>query len=643
MNNRFPVLLLLLLLVWTTPPFSGLPARAETPAPAAAAPKDDAVLLEESMEITIVSRTEARERHVTRTQVLTARGADRYDVASIPFRRGVTLREVRAAVILPDGKRVEVKKNQMVDRADFASYELFSDTMERLINFPGVVPGAIVEHSYVREFTSLVDVPSGMYFQEFIPAKSMTLTVRAPKGFPIRFTTRGTSLEYEAREEGETVVRTWTAKDATPLRREESMPPYTDLAPLVRIAPLETTYDGHALDATDWGGIGRFDWDLHKDRIEAAPEVAALAHSLIDGRTTPEEKTRALFEFAQKEINYVAVEVGIGGWQPHPNADILRHRYGDCKDKATLLIAMLRSVGLTGYMVSIRTRDAGLVDRDTPSLAFNHAIVAVPAPEGYLFLDPTDNDTAYGDLPWSDQGVSVVVVKEGGAVDVVETPLMPPAMNRRNRKVIAQITTAGDLEGSYVVEAWGQRRAALADLLRAGEREKADTLEELVALLCPGAVMQAHEVTAPQKPDDPIRVTIRFRVPRFITQAGTMSIISPHLARVAWLANLGAYPTRRYPVLFPYLLQETSEVRLTLPDGMTLRKMPAPKDLSGAGLQSETRFEMVREGNRDVLVVRRAVTVGRREIPTGEYAALRTFLSALGEEEASAVTLVPRS
>ena len=640
MRRRFAACCLLLLPML---PSAARTSRAEAPPAPAAAPREDALLLEESMEITIVSRTEARERRVSRTQILTTRGADLYDVASIPFRRGVTLKEVRGAVILPGGKRVEVKKNQMVDRADFASYELFSDTMERLITFPGVVPGAIVEHSYVREFASLVNMPAGMYFQDFIPAKSMTLTVRAPKGFPIRFTTRGAPLEYDARDEGETVVRTWSVKDVPPIRREENMPPFTDLAPLVRIAALDTTYEGHTLDSTDWAGISRFNWNLHKDRIEPAQEVAALARSLTEGKATPEEKARALFEFAQKEINYVAVEVGIGGWQPHANADILRHRYGDCKDKATLLIAMLRSIGMKGYMVLIRTRDAGLVDRDMPSLTFNHAIVALPAPDGYLFLDPTDSDTAYGDLPWGDQGVAVMVVKEGGAVDVVETPLMPAAKNRRHRKVTARVTDGGDLEGTYVVEAWGQRRAALVDLLHAGERERGDTLEDLVALLCPGAVMREHEVTAPQKPDDPIRVTIRFHVPRFISQAGTMSIVSPHLARVAWLANLGAYPTRRHPILFPYLLQETSEVRLTLPAGMTLRKMPAPKDLAGAGLSAETRYELAREADRDVLVVRRAVTVGRREIPAGDYAPLRVFLSALGEEEAAAVTLVPRT
>ncbi|HKQ96740.1 MAG TPA: DUF3857 domain-containing transglutaminase family protein, partial [Candidatus Polarisedimenticolia bacterium] len=611
--------------------------------PAGASPTDDAILLEEITEIEIVSKGEARERHLSRTRIVTAHGAEMYDAASIPYSKGVVLKEVRGSVTLPGGKRIEVKKNQMIDRADFESFELFSDSMERLITFPGVVPGAIVEHSYVREVSSLIDLTGGIYFQRPIPAESMTLTVRSPKGFPIRFGTRGAPLDHVEREEGATVVRTWSAKNVAPLRREDNMPPWADLVPLVRVAPLETQYDGHPLDASNWAGIARFDWDLQKDRVVPAPEVAALARELTAGLTTPEAKTRALFEFAQKEINYVAVEVGIGGWQPHPNADVLRHRYGDCKDKATLLIAMLRAVDLTGYMVSIRTRDAGLVDRDIPSLSFNHAIVAVPNDTGYLFLDPTDPDTAYGDLPWGDQGVSVLVVKEGGGLDLIETPLMAPDRNRRHRKVVAAVTPSGDLEGTYVVEAWGQRRRQLADLLRAGEREKADTLEDLVALLCPGAVMLGHEVTAPKKPDDPIRVTVQFQVPRFVSQAGAMTIVSPHLARLGWLSRVAAYPTRRHPVLFPFLFKETSEVRLTLPAGMTLRKVPAPKDLAGAGLEAETRYETVKEGDRDVLVLRRTVTVGRREIPADDYAALRGFLSALGEEEASAVTLVPRS
>jgi hypothetical protein len=138
-------------------------------------------------------------------------------------------------------------------------------------------------------------------------------------------------------------------------------------------------------------------------------------------------------------------------------------------------------------------------------------------------------------------------------------------------------------------------------------------------------------------------VTIRFRVPRFVTQAGSMKIVSPHLARVPALTEMSGYENRRHPVFFLFLSSETSEVRLRLPIGTTLKKVPARRQIDGPGLASSTSFEMARDQDRNVLIVKRAVTVSLREIPAIDYPKLRTFVAALSEEEASAVTLVPDS
>ena len=602
---------------------------------------EDAVLLEESLEIDIASATSARVRYLNRTQVLTLRGVDRYDGAAISYAPGVTIHDLRGTVISPTGKRLEVKKQQIADGAAFASFELYSDSMMRVVTFPGVVPGAVLEYSYEKEVRNLFYLPGDFDLQESIPVRLKTLTVRTPASFPIRIRVHGSEPEHSREEKDGTVIQSWTVRDVPPMRSEKQMPPMEDVTPRISISLKEILWGDRTLDASNWAGVARFQWELLKDRQAASPEVAEMAKTLTASLPEPDDKVRTLFEFAQGKINYVAVELGIGGWQPHASGDVLKHRYGDCKDKATLLIAMLHSVGLRGYHVLIRTRDEGSIDRDEPGLTFNHAIVAVPAADGYLFLDPTSSRTPYGDLPWVDQGVPVLVVKDDGQSDFVETPLFPPDRNRRNRVVTASVGTTGDLEGTYVIEAWGQRRVALDDLLEGSASERDDALEDLITWLCPGAVMKGHEIAPPAKPGEPIRVTIRFAVPRFVTRAGTAQIVSPHLVRVPGLTEMATYPTRRFPVFFAFLSNETSEVRLTLPAGRGLKKLPADRTLDGPGVASRTHYEAARDGDRNVLVVRRSVTVSQREISPTDYPKLRTFLAALGEEEAGAVTLVP--
>ena len=443
----------------------------------------DAVLLEESLELEIVSDREAHVRYLNRTQVLTPRGVERYGVASIGYNPSVTLQNLRASVVSPAGTRVEVKKNQISDASSFASFELYSDSKQRDIHFPGVAPGSVLEYRYEEKVSNLFFLPREFLLQEEIPARSKTLTVTAPTSIPLQTKVILGAPVHTEEPRGGSVVQSWRVQDVPAFRRESDMPPDEDALPKISISPKRMVWGDVTIDAGDWNGVARWYWQLARGRMDPTDQVSASARQLVAGAQDPDEKARRLYEFLQEKITYVAIELGIGGWQPHENGQVLLHRYGDCKDKATLLIAMLRSIGLDGFPVLIRTRDAGLLRRDFVSPAFNHAIVALPRPDGYLFLDPTSESTPFGDLPWTDQGVPVLVVKADGRGDLVETPLFPPERNRRHRLVTARIIPSGDLEGTYVIDSWGQRRASIADHLGEGRstEAEADLLAGLMA------------------------------------------------------------------------------------------------------------------------------------------------------------------
>jgi hypothetical protein len=546
-------------------------------------------------------------------------------------------------VISPAGKRIEVKKQMIADRAAYPSFVLYADSMVRTISFPGVVPGSIVEYSSEQEVSNFHFLPHEFDLQEPIPVRAKTLVVRAPVGFPVRLGVRGDlHPETTSEEKDGVVVQTYSIRDVPPLRSEDDMPPEADLMAHVVIRPKEITWGERRIDLSAWSGVGRFVRDIEGDRTVPSPEVAEMAKSLTASLTDADAKIRAVYEFVQSKINYVAISLDIGGWQPHASGDVLKYRYGDCKDKATLMIAMLRALGIAANSVSINTRDEGLPDMDSPGLIFNHAIVAVPRAEGgYLFLDPTSTEAPFGDLPWQDQGVPVIVVKEDGSADLVETPLFAPERNRRRHTVTATVLPDGTLEGTYVIEAWGQRRQQMSDLLESRAAERQDALGSLVAWLCPGAIMKDHHVKPPGGPTDPLRIEMHFEVPHYVTQAGALQVLSPEIVRFPAITRMAAYSTRLHPVFFPFLIDEEVEVRLTLPAGRTLKKMPADRKLEGPGVSGTTRFEMSREGDRQVLVVHRSIVVSRREIPISDYPSLRTFVSSLAEEEAGASTLVP--
>jgi transglutaminase-like putative cysteine protease len=106
---------------------------------------------------------------------------------------------------------------------------------------------------------------------------------------------------------------------------------------------------------TGWLEMGNWYSNLTNGRRDASPEITQQVAALTASARTPLDKMQALAQFVQNDIRYVAIELGIGGWQPHAASEVFVHRYGDCKDKATLLSSMLSQVGIESFYVVINS------------------------------------------------------------------------------------------------------------------------------------------------------------------------------------------------------------------------------------------------------------------------------------------------
>ena len=153
--------------------------------------------------------------------------------------------------------------------------------------------------------------------------------------------------------------------------------------------------------------MGSWYENLFSGRMDASEPIKQEVNALVAGKATTLAKMQAIAGFVQHDIRYVEIQLGIGGWQPHAAPDVFSHRYGDCKDKATLMRTMLREIGVDSYHVVINAQ-RGVVTRDTPAHnGFNHVILAIKLPDDVndpsliaviqhpklgriLFFDPTN-------------------------------------------------------------------------------------------------------------------------------------------------------------------------------------------------------------------------------------------------------------
>ena len=231
------------------------------------------------------------------------------------------------------------------------------------------------------------------------------------------------------------------------------------------VARMSVDWGDAAVPGKDnqWRALGQWTTTLEANRPDPTPEITAKAEELVAGAPDFYTKLKDITEYIQKNIRYFIVVRGIGGMQAHPAGDIFRNRYGDCKDKTTLLISMLQSVGIHAYYVPVDHR-RGVVDPDAPSIYGDHMITAIEVPaevsdprlmavvkandgKRYLIFDPTDERTPVGNLPSNEQG-GYGILAAGPASQILALPVLPPDSSGTEQKGTFTLSADGALTGT---------------------------------------------------------------------------------------------------------------------------------------------------------------------------------------------------
>lgn len=303
-----------------------------------------------------------------------------------------------------------------------AQAETYGDRRVLRAPMPGVTSGAVLEYeSTLRERLPGFSAGHGMYVsfgRTDAPVLRARLTVDIDATLPLRHVARLLpGLRTERREAGDRVRWTFLSGPHPKLPEPEPfLPPEVPPRPYVALST-----------ARSWADVASRYAPVVEERIRAA-DVASLVRDTVRDRSGRAEIIAALLSRLRREVRYTALHLGDASLVPAAPEETWRRRYGDCKDQATLLAAMLRAAGIPAQVALLSAGDSSDLEPELPSLsAFNHMIVLVPGPEP-LYLDPTD---AYGgpfDLPPPDQGRQVLVIAPGTA-GLSRTPVLPATRN----------------------------------------------------------------------------------------------------------------------------------------------------------------------------------------------------------------------
>lgn len=291
-------------------------------------------------------------------------------------------RLVKAFTKSADGREIEVSQDAVHDTLprNFQEFNMYSDVKTLNFSMPAVEVNSILDYEIEEtESKPIIEKQAwdSYYFDDSEQVEESRYTLDYPASMALNFKSLNITNQPSTNTAGGRTTVSWVLKGLEHPKFESGMPPVNDVRKSVHFSTITSW-----TDVRDWFG------KLAEDKGSMTAEIRSQVSALTSNAPTREAKIRALSLALQKDVRYVGVELGRSAYEPHAAAVSFKNRYGDCKDKSTLLIAMLKEVGVDACLALIKPNYFGTLVTEIPHPGqFNHVVVYIPELE--LWLDPT--------------------------------------------------------------------------------------------------------------------------------------------------------------------------------------------------------------------------------------------------------------
>jgi Domain of Unknown Function with PDB structure (DUF3857)/Transglutaminase-like superfamily len=629
---------------------SWMHAAASAPMPAHDE-KTDAVLLysEQTVSVQSIDKIKTHVRMVYK--ILRPSGRD-YGVAAVSFNSHRKISGLRGWCIPAQGKVYEVKDKEAFEVAlpKIAGSELISDVKEKLLQIPAPDPGSIVGYEYEQDEQPMV-LQDVWMFQREVPGRELHYSLQLPSGWEYKASWINYS-EAKPTQSGNNQWD-WVVSDVKEIRKEAEMPPIYGVAGQMIVSffpPGGASANGFA----SWQEMGNWYLKLTNGRRDPSPQITQQVATLTATTPTPLEKMKELAQFVQHNIRYVAIELGIGGWQPHAASDVFVHHYGDCKDKATLLSSMLRQVGVESFYVVINS-ERGSVTPQVPANvgAFNHVVLAIKLPPNVtdpslvatiqhprlgplLYFDPTNELTPFGEIGgYLQANYGLLVTPEGG--ELVELPAQPSAMNSIQRTGKLTLDPLGTLQGEVSETRLGDRASSerwrLHNVTKSSDQIK--PIEDLLAGSLSLFSITHASIENLNHTDQPFGFHYSFEAHNYAKNAGGLLLVRPRVLGVKSSGLLETKEPRKFPIEFDGPSRDTDTFEIAIPAGYVVDDIPPAVDADYTFASYHAKTEV----NGNLIHYSRTLEVKELTVPVSHADDLKKFYRIIAGDERNTVVL----
>ncbi len=603
-------------------------------------PDANAVVVFDSIRVDLQRSGKYVQREHKLVKILTAQGKENYSEAKTGYFSAYdTVLVTMARVIGRGGTIVDIPANQIKDIPLPAFGKFFlPHVREKIITFPNLVLGSSIEFAtkdIMRNPPMENNFDTFLLFEGMDPISCQVFELIVPQGMKIRYLVKNENvrLDFSRESKGDKVIYRWVARDVPRVIREPGMPPLSDVATKLLVTTVPS-----------WKEWSRWYYELASPTFEADQAIRDKVAELTSDLQTEEEKIRALYYFVSQKIRYVGTSMSgkKAGHKPFPAPKTFKQQFGVCRDKAALLVSMLKVLGVDAYIVL--TNPAIRVERDLPVDQFNHAIVAIKDRGGkFWYIDPTFENTREFLSPF-EQDKAVLVCDERGE-DLEFTPIVPPTNGMAHIKAISHLNPEGVLDGQVIIEANGCYDVVFRSWLKQMPPMQRNMMfQGLLQSVSPGATVKDLKISDLSDLYTPVTVEIEYSVTDYWMKAGDYYLFSAPTAvgtfdflSFAFLrgANL---PQRRYPLNIRTTFGSQVDEEISLPPGFTLKAVPSPIEKSYPHFSFHASYQP--QGEK--VLFSKQVLYHQPEINLNEYGDLREMLQGVERSAKGKIILVAK-
>ncbi|MGH9940989.1 MAG: DUF3857 domain-containing protein [Pyrinomonadaceae bacterium] len=660
MISRAISLCCLLLAVWAAPAVaraSSPPAGDELPPwiqQAASAvvptyPKDvPAVVLhhEQTMSVSPDGRVTTTKTHVVR--LLLREGRDYAAASELYLTDSSKVRELKAWLLRPGGQIKRYGKDETADLAAEPN-DIYNEYRIKAISArDDAEAGAIFGYQSIVEERALTSQET-WFFQGALPTLLSRYTLALPTGW------RATDVTFNHPKVMPQVTGsnyTWELRNLPPIEWEPMSPKWTNVAPRLAVSyfPPDAAQAASFKSFANWADVSRWMTELTDAQADSNDALATRAMQLTQGAKTELEKIQAIARYVQS-LQYISIDLNVGrggGYRPRLATQVFAKNYGDCKDKANLMRAMLKVVGIESYLVGIYSGDPGYVREEWATTGqFNHCIIAVKVGDEtqaativqhaalgrLLIFDATDEHTPVGDLPDHEQG-SLALIVAGDKGSLMRMPVTSPEANQLDRLAEVSLDQDGTIKATLRESSVGQSSVQERRLFRQLPRpEYAKLIERWITSGATGAQVSKVE-PADNQSDGRFALDVEFTAQRYgQLMQNRLLVFKPAIVSRRESLSLVA-PTRRHPVVIESQAY-TETVKVSLPAGFDVDELPDAVKLDAAFGSYAALYE-VKEGR---LHFTRSLKLKATTIPPDQYQTVRGFFERIRAAEQAPVVL----